>query len=107
MDGPTYLIKHVVTLRNCFAKESKKNLKFKVAVFRVMTTVGKGPTFRDIFLAPLSTRKVICLCKMYGVISLVALEALDLPETQVTRISSSRHALLFKQSFDVKSFLCQ
>jgi hypothetical protein len=24
MDGPTYLIKHVVTLRSCFAKGSKK-----------------------------------------------------------------------------------
>jgi len=42
---------------------------------------------------------------MYGIISLVAVEASDLTETQVTRVSSSTHVLLFKQTkFDVKSF---
>ena len=59
MDGPTYLMKHVVTFRSCFAKESKKNLKFKIAIFWVMTPVGKLPTFRDIFLPSLSARKMV------------------------------------------------
>jgi hypothetical protein len=101
----TYLMKGAVALRSCFAKESKKNLKFKIVVFWVMTPVGKITTFRDIFLPPLSTVKMVRFCRMSGKISLVALEALDLTETQVTRISSSTHALLFKQSLMLKVFI--
>jgi hypothetical protein len=51
-------------------------------------TVGKVPMFRDHFLPPFSAHKMVYFYRMYNIISLVALEALHLTETQITRISS-------------------
>jgi len=104
VDGPTYLIKRVVTFRSCFAKELKKIPKYKVAIFWAMTLIGKVPTFREFFLSPLSARKMVCFCRMYGIISLVVIEALDLTET-----TSHAHFLPYacyslQTKFDVKSF---
>jgi hypothetical protein len=104
VDGQTYLMKHVVTFRSCFAKESKKNPKFKITIFWVMTPVGKVPTIREFFLSPLLARKMVCFCRMYGIISLVDLEALDLTEK-----ASHAHFLPYEcyslqTKFDVKSF---